>query len=138
RRSSRPLKPKQTQATTTVCGGGPPPPADTAGIMLAYVHGELLFEANLKSPGTAFLLCGVVGISEAFCHIQPKICQQHLSRITFEPYAPSVTLHLEGKRPSTAPTQSHLNGLVQVDDGAVAAHQETSPNRGTRLPEHDA
>jgi hypothetical protein len=106
--------------------------------MLAYVHRELSFEANCKPPRTAFLFCGVVSISEAFFHIQPKICQRHLSRITFEPHALSVTLHLEGKRPTTAPTEGDLDGLVQVDDGAVAAHQESSPDMGTGLSAHNA
>jgi hypothetical protein len=106
--------------------------------MLAYVHGELLLAAKLKPPGTALLTCGVVCVDEAFFHRKPQICQAHLSRMAFEPHTPSGALHREGKRPSTAPAESELEGLVQGDDGAGAAHHETPPGRGTGLPEHDA
>src|SRR5262245_15785615 len=112
--------------------------ANTTGIMLAGVYCELLLETNLTPPATALLLCGVGGVGEAFFRIQPKICQPHISRVAFEPYALPVASHLEGKRPSTAPAESDLDGLVQADEGTVAAHQEPPPDMGTGLTEHDA
>src|SRR6266508_6963991 len=86
RGSEQILKALISNGTITHFWRGSADPADTAGIVLAYVDSELLFQANLKPPGTAFLLCGVVGIGEAFFHIQPKICQQHISRMTVEPH----------------------------------------------------
>jgi hypothetical protein len=80
--------------------------------MLAYVDSELLFQAKLKPPRTALLICDVVCVGKALFHIKPKICQQHISRIALEPYTLPVALHLECKRLSTAPAESDLDGLV--------------------------
>src|SRR5262249_36278224 len=119
-------------------GGGGATTANTAGIVLTCVHCKLLLEANRKPPRTAFLICGVVRVGEAFFYIKPKICQPPVSRMAFEPYALPVALHLECKHPTTAPAEGDLDGLVQVDNGAVAAHQETPPDMGTGFAEHDA
>jgi hypothetical protein len=62
----------------------------------------------------------------------------NISRALPLSHALPVALHLEGKRPSTAPAEGDLDGLVQVDDGAVAAHQEASPDMGTGFTEDNA
>src|SRR5262245_37826274 len=128
----------KSNGTTTQFWRGSADTANTAGIVLTCVHCKLLLEANRKPPRTAFLICGVVRVGEAFFYIKPKICQQPVSRMAFEPYALPVALHLECKHPTTAPAEGDLDGLVQVDNGAVAAHQETPPDMGTGFAEHDA
>jgi len=50
----------------------------------------------------------------------------------------SVALHIECKHPTATPAESDLDGLVQVYNGTVAADQETPPDMGTSLAEHDA
>jgi len=55
---------------------------------------------------------------------------------------PSAQFLVEDMGPDLSMTtvllESDLNGLVQVHDGAVAAHQNTTPDRGTGLAEHRA
>src|SRR5262249_34045382 len=114
----------KSNGTTTQFWGWSADTANTVGIMLACVYGHLLFQANLKPPGTALLICAVVRVGEACFHRKTKICQQHISSIALEPHSPSMALNIECKNATPAPAESDLNGLVQVDDGAVAAHQE--------------
>ncbi len=53
-------------------------------------------------------------------------------------HALPVAVDLEGKGLSTVPPEGDVDGLMHVDKGAVAAHQDPPPDRGTRGAQHDA
>ena len=71
----------------------------------------------------------IVFIDEALADAQPEISQPHPARFDAAIGAVVAPLDHEAVEVLITPAQSHLQGGMQVGDGAVAADEEPAPDQ---------
>jgi hypothetical protein len=114
-------------------------PCYTAGVAFCGIKGKNLLQANLMLPAIG----QVILIHPSFFAAEVEVIESHLMRIVAETYATGLP-HPVGLASNEELVQmlicqakSNLKRVMKLGNGAVAAHEQATPDLGADLPYPD-
>jgi hypothetical protein len=108
-------------------------PSYAEGILLRGIEGENLFQTNLMLPPVS----QIIFINPRFLPAEVEVPQPDLVRIVVEAHSSGSAdpvrfpANEELVQMLIRPAERNLQRVMQLGNGAVAAHEQTTPNLGT-------
>ncbi len=118
---------------TAILKWGPSFPRRTDGVKLCRFQGQNLLQVNLMLPA----ISEVIFVNPAFFAAEVEDTESHLMRIVAEAYSAGLPYPIrlapneELVQMFIGPAEGNLECVTELSNGAVAAHQEATPDLGT-------